>query len=124
MGGVAATGAATAIGRLSAPANTVRRPSASIRTAISAPTRLRLCARSWPNNRLLSGKPDFGLGRAGHDGTIRITHDDVTQAQRRAALLVAFELRTADEDSMIAAEVFLDGGFQPRCCNVQLDRSA
>ena len=44
--------AAVAIGCLSAPAKIVTPPSCSIRTAISAPTRLRLSARIWPRNRL------------------------------------------------------------------------
>ena len=55
-------GSATAIGRLSAPANTVRRPSVSIRTDISAPTRLRLCARSLPISRLLPESPTSAFG--------------------------------------------------------------
>ena len=44
---------AVAIGRLSAPAKMVTPPFCSIRTAISAPTRLRLSARMWPLNRLM-----------------------------------------------------------------------
>ena len=55
-------GAAVAIGRLSAPANTVIRPSLSMRTAISAPTRLRLCARTRPVSRLMPDRPTSAFG--------------------------------------------------------------
>ena len=55
-------GGAVAIGRLSAPANTVTWPSRSMRTAILAPTRLRLSARTWPLNRAVPESPTSALG--------------------------------------------------------------
>ncbi len=63
-GAAGCTGAAgaLAIGRLSAPANTITRPSVSMRTDISAPTRLRLCARTWPRNRPMPESPTSAFG--------------------------------------------------------------
>ncbi len=59
----AATGAAAvAIGCLLAPAKTVTSPSCSMRTAISAPTRLRLSARMWPLSRLMPETRTSALG--------------------------------------------------------------
>ncbi len=55
-------GAPVTIGRLSAPAKIVTRPSVSIRTAISAPTRLRLCARTWPVSKPRPEIPTSALG--------------------------------------------------------------
>ena len=92
----ASVGGAVAIGRLLAPANTVTLPSVSMRTAISAPTRLRLCARTLPVSRLDAGNADFRLRRARHHRAVGVAHDDVAQAQRGAAVLVALDLRAAD----------------------------
>ena len=55
-------GNAVAIGRLSAPANTVTSPSFSMRTAVSAPTRLRLTARTLPDSRLMPERPISAFG--------------------------------------------------------------
>ena len=53
---------AVAIGRLLAPANTVTRPSVSIRTDNSAPTRLRLYARTLPVSRPVPEMPTSAFG--------------------------------------------------------------
>ncbi len=74
---------AFAIGCLSAPANTVTPPSASMRTAISAPTRLRLSARIWPLNRLL---PDTRTSAFGALATIVPSASRTTMSRSRTAV--------------------------------------
>ena len=113
-----------AIGRLSAPANTVTRPSVSMRTAISAPTRLRLSRAHAAHQQARAGKADFGFRCARDHGAVGVAHDDVAQAQRRAALLVALDLGAADHDRMLAAEILLDRRLQPRRRDIEFDRSA
>ena len=61
-GGTGNFAEAVAIGRLLAPANTVTRPSVSMRTDISAPTRLRLSARTLPVSRLVPEMPTSAFG--------------------------------------------------------------
>ena len=60
--GAGSLAAAVAIGRLLAPAKTVIRPSVSIRTDISAPTRLRLSARTFPVSRPRPERPTSAFG--------------------------------------------------------------
>ena len=59
---LAPRGEVVAMGRLSAPAKTVTWPSRSMRTAILAPTRLRLSARSCPSNSAVPDRPTSALG--------------------------------------------------------------
>ena len=66
---------------------------------------------------------DLGLGRACHDRAVGIAHHDVADAQRRAAVGIALELGAADRNLMMAAEIFLDGGGEPRRGNVEFDRT-
>ena len=111
-------------GRLLLPANTVTLLSNSIRTAISAPTKLRRSARMRPVNKAEPGDADLGLGGARDDGAFRVADHDVANAQRCTAVRVAFELRAAELDLMPAAEIFLDRCGQPGGGNVELDRAA
>ncbi len=117
-------GDAVAIGRLSAPANTVTRPSVSIRTDISAPTRLRLSAPHLAGQQAGAGNADFRFRRARDHGAVGIAHHDVAQAQRRAAVLVALDLGAADDDRLLAAEILLDRRLQPWRRDVEFDRAA
>ena len=115
---------AVAIGRLSAPANTVTRPSVSIRTDISAPTRLRLCGAHLAGQQAGAGNAHFGFRRGRDHGAVGVAHDDVAQAQGGAAVLVALDLGTADRDGLIAAEILLDRRLQPWRRDVEFDRPA
>src|SRR6185312_14033496 len=60
-----------------------------------------------------SGKSNFRFWRACDNDSIRIADDDVAQPQRRSALFIAFQLRAADDDCMVAAKVLFDGRLQP-----------
>ena len=53
-----------------------------------------------------------------------VAHDDVADAQRGASVGVALELRAADLDAMMAAEIFLDRGGEPRRREIEIDRPA
>ena len=111
-------------GRCLLPANTVTLLSASIRTAISAPTRLSRSARIRPVISPGPGNSDLGLRRARHDRAVGVAHHDVADAQRRATARVALELRAADLDLMAVAEILLDRRGQPRRGEIELDRAA
>ena len=71
-----------------------------------------------------AGQADFGFRRARHHGAVGVAHDDVAQAQGRAALLVTLDLGAADHDRMRAAEILLDRRLQPRRRDVEFDRAA
>ncbi len=71
-----------------------------------------------------AGDADLGLRRGRHHRAAGVAHHDVAQPQRRAPLLVAFELRAADLDAVAAAEVLLDRGGQPRRRDIERDRAA
>jgi hypothetical protein len=71
-----------------------------------------------------TGDADLGLRGARHDGAVRIAHHDVADTQRRAAVGVALDLRAADLDAMVAAEILFDRGGEPGRGNVELDRAA
>src|SRR5262249_13129662 len=58
-----------------------------------------------------TGKADLGFWSTRNDGAVGVPHDDVTQAQRSAAALVALELSASDDHGMIAAEVLFNGGL-------------
>ena len=120
----AAGTAAVAIGCLSAPAKMVTPPSCSMRTAISAPTRLRLSARIWPRSRLKLGDAHLGFRRARHYRAFGVAHHDVADAHRGAAALGMFDLGAADLDVVAVAEILLDGRDKPRGHNVELDGPA
>ena len=111
-------------GRLLLPAKIVTVLSDSMRTAISAPTRLSRSARMRPVNRPAAGDADFGFRRARDDGAVRVAHHDVANAQRHAAVGVALELGAANLDLVAAAEIFLDRRGQPRRRDIELDRAA
>ena len=112
--------AAVAIGCLSAPAKTVTPPSCSMRTAISAPTRLRLSARMWPLKQAQAGDADLGFGRARDDRAVGVAHHDVADAHGGPRCR-ALDLGAADLDVTVAAEIFLDGGRKPRRHDVELN---
>ncbi len=79
----AATGTvAVAIGCLSAPAKTVTSPSRSMRTASSAPTRLRLSARMWPLSRLM---PETRISAFGALATTVPSGSRTTMSRTRTA---------------------------------------
>ena len=69
-------------GRLLPPAKTVTLLSGSIRTAISAPTRLSRSARMWPVNRPALETPTSALGALATIGAVGVAHHDVAHAQR------------------------------------------
>ena len=67
---------------------------------------------------------NFRLRRARDDCPVGIAYDDVAQAKRRAAPFVALELSTADLDTVVAAEIFLDRRLEPRRGDIKCDGSA
>ena len=71
-----------------------------------------------------AGEADFRLGRARDDLAVGVAHDDVADAQRGAAAGVALELRAADGDAVVAAEILFDRGGEPRRREIEIDRSA
>ena len=95
-----------------------------MRTAISAPTRLRLSARIWPLNRLRPETPDLRLRRARHYGAVGIAHHDVAHAHRGAAILGRARSACRRPRRVAAAEILLDRGHEPGGDDVELDRSA
>ena len=106
------------------PANTVTLLSGSMRTCISAPTRLSRLARTLPGHQPGAGEADLRLGRTGDDLAVGVAHDDVADAQRGAAAGVALELRAADRDAVIVAEILFDRGGEPRRREIEIDRPA
>ena len=76
-----------------------------------------------PAEKARAGQRDFGFRRAGDDDAVGIAHDDVTDAQRRAAVLVALDLRAADLHLVGAAEILLDRAGDPRRDEIHLDRA-
>ncbi len=70
-----------------------------------------------------AGDADFGLGRRRHDLIVAIANDDVEHANRDARAACPFDLGSADLDLVVAGNVVLDGGGQPRRCDVEADRS-
>src|SRR5215471_15158034 len=72
-----------------------------------------------------AGNADFRLGRARHDGAVRVAHHDVANAQRRASLVgVALELGAADFNLVAGSEIFFDRRGQPGCGDIEFDRAA
>ena len=67
---------------------------------------------------------DFGARRVRHHIAVGVTQNDVADAQRGAAVLVALEHGAADLDPIFAAEILLDGGGQPGRGEVERDRTA
>ena len=121
--GVAVADAVTN-GRLLLPAKTVSLLSASIRTAISAPTKLRRSARIAAGKEAPARDANFCFWCAGDDSAIPIAHDDVANAQRRPPIRIAFKLGPANFDFVAFAEVFLDCCPEPGSGDVQLKRTA
>ena len=113
----------TASGRRSAPVEIVIWPSASMRTASSAPTRLTRLACRLPIRRPVVGDRDFGLGRAGDHRAVGVADQHVADAKRHAAGIVALDLRAADLDLVTAAERLLDRGGKERRGDVDRDRA-
>src|SRR5581483_6358113 len=82
-----------------------------------------LCAQ-LADDQASAGKSNFRLGCARDDRSVTITHNDVTQSQRRSSLFVALELSSADNNRVISAKIFFYGGFEPRSRHVEFDRTA
>ena len=120
--GTSSAGVAVTSGRVVAPVETLTRPSCSISTDSSASTRLRLSARSRPNSSDSAGNAHFGLGRGRNDLLVAIADDDVEHANGDARPARALDLRAADLDGVVAADVVLDRGGQPRRRHVEADR--
>ena len=97
-------------GCLLVPANTVTRLSGSIRTCISAPTRLNRLARTFPVMSSLPETPTSALGALATIDAMGVAHHDVADAQCGAAIGIAFKLSAADGNSVMAAEILFDGG--------------
>ena len=116
--------AAVAIGRLLAPANTVTRPSVSMRTDSSAPTRLRLDARRLPVSR---PAPDMPTSAFGALATTVPSASRTTMSRKRSDVR-PFSSRSIwvppTDDGLLAAEILLDRRFQPRRRHVEFDRAA
>ena len=77
-----------------------------------------------PAQKAHAGNADLGLWCARHHGAVGIAHDDVTDAHGGAAVLGALDLRAADRDVVMAAEILLDGGCEPGGHNIELNGSA
>ena len=77
-----------------------------------------------PAEQAIAGDTDFRLRGARHHGAVGIAHDDVAQAQRGTAILVALDLRTADHDGLVAAEILLDRSLEPGRRDLKVDRTA
>ena len=106
-----------------APAKTVSLLSSSIRTAISAPTKLKLSARIRPNKRLRPEMPSSALGALATTVPSAIAHDNVANAQRRPTVRIALELGASDLDFVPVAEIFLDCRREPWGCDIERDRT-
>ncbi len=70
------------------------------------------------------GDVHLGLRRSGHDRAIGVAHDDVANAHGGPAILGALDLRAADFDAIVAAEILLDRRNEPGRQRVDLDRTA
>ena len=70
-----------------------------------------------------TGNSDFRFRRARHNRPVGVAHNDVTDAHRGAAVFRALDLRSADRDVMIAAEILLNGGSKPGSRNIELNGS-
>src|SRR5208282_4644127 len=71
-----------------------------------------------------AGDAHLGLRRTRHHRTVGVAHDDVADANGRAAVLGALDLSAADFDVTTAAEFLLDGGSEPGRDDVELNGSA
>ena len=89
-----------------------------------ASTRRKLSARGVAISRLVPEIPTSALGATATVAPDGVAQHDVAQAQRRAALCVALELRAADFDAIAAAEVLLDRRRQPGREEIEHDRPA
>ncbi len=77
-----------------------------------------------PHQQAHAGQADLGLRRARHHRAVDVAHDNVAQAQGGAALLVAFDLGSADSHRLLAIEILLDRGFQPGRRQIEFNRAA
>ena len=70
-----------------------------------------------------AGDANFRFRRAGNDGAFGIAHHDVANAHRGAAIAGALDLRAADLDFVVAAEILLDRRGEPGRGDVELNGS-
>ena len=68
-----------------------------------------------------AGDANFRFRRARHHGAVGIAHHDVAHAHRGAAIAGALDLRAADLDFVMAAEILLDRRGEPGRGDVELD---
>ena len=113
-----------AIGRLSAPAKTVTPTILLDAHGHFRTDEIEAFGAHMAAQQAHAGDADLGLRRARHHRTVGVAHDDVANAHRGAAVLGALDLRAADLDVMIAAEILLDRGSEPGRHDVELNRSA
>jgi hypothetical protein len=70
-----------------------------------------------------AGETDFGFRCNRDQRTAGIAHDDVSKTNAGASVGIALELRAADLDAVLAAEIFLDRGGEPWRGEVEDDRT-
>ena len=95
-----------------------------MRIVMLASTSRKLSARGLAISRLAPEIPTSALGATATATPDGVAQHDVAQAQCRAALRIALELRAADLDAIAAAEILLDRRRQPGREEIEHDRPA
>ena len=76
-----------------------------------------------PHQQRHAGKPDLGLRRRGHDGTVVVADDDIADTNGDADPPCPFDLRAADLDGVAVTDILLDRRSKPRRRHVEIDRA-